>query len=46
MSKKKTEKLGIEKLPLEELKVSRKPIEFDKIMKDFIKKPEKKNKEG
>lgn len=36
MSKKKTEKLGIEKLPLEELKAQRKSVDFDKVMKAIV----------
>lgn len=36
MSKRKTEKLGIEKLPLEELKAERGFVDFDSAMKGII----------
>lgn len=36
MSKRKTEKLGIEKLPIDELKAQREPIDFDKVMKAIV----------
>ena len=36
MSKRKTEKLGIEKLPLEELKAERVFVDFDSAMKGII----------
>ena len=36
MSKKETEKLGIEKLPLEELKVQRAPVNFEKLVQQTL----------
>lgn len=36
MNKRKTEKLGIEKLPLEELMAERESVDFDKVMKAIV----------
>lgn len=39
MSKRKTEKLGIEKLPLEELKAERESVDFDKLLYRTMQQP-------